>query len=144
MSDTPRRHVGVRIKWTYEDFKDRAKYKIGDKVYTIEINNRSMGVYADDAILIEEHTILSLTKSTLCAQDPKTCKISYEASIKPWADHIFEDHSYATKAEALMALKDTIKRSKEYYDNKFIEYGKDLDAKYESWLKYLKEQEETI
>lgn len=130
-------------KWSFENFKDRAKYKLGDVVYTIEIYNTSLGTYADNAIRIKTHTIYGLSFSTLCAPDPETCKIVYTTGPEMFQEYIFEDTSYATKSEALVALKACIERSKKFYDEKFVEYGKDLQEKYSSWMKYLKEQEET-
>ena len=145
MSDTPRRQVGLKIKWTYEDFKDRAKYKLGQVVYTIDIVNFSVGaIFPHDAILIKENTIYNLSFSTLCAPNPKTCKIIYVTSNAKYADLIFEDLSYSTKEEAIDVLKGIIERSKNYYQERIVEYQKDLDSKYDSWMKYLGEQEESI
>jgi len=114
-------------KWTYDDFKDRAKYKLGQTVYIIDID--SSNFLAPKSISIRSVIIESLSTSTLFAKDKDSVKIVYKSG----KEYIFEDSSWATKEEAKIELLKKCDSIREFYLEKFEEYRIDLEKKYENW-----------
>jgi hypothetical protein len=128
----------MKPKWTFDDFKDRAKYNLGDTVYTIESSFHDEN-YSPKDIYIQSHLITGLASSTLFSANPSICKIVY---IVDHLDHeyLYEHSSYKTKEEALSGLKKTIEDMRSFYMEKYQKQTQDLQTKYAHWLVQLTEQ----
>ena len=119
---------------TEADFKGIAKYSVGQKVYTVESYNPSMGyTYPPLRYYIKEHIISGLTIAALNYRSIDTTHISYYGNNK--YDLVFEEHSYDSKEKALDKLKIKIEEDYKWYKEKAIEYDKLCDERYKQWLK---------
>jgi hypothetical protein len=137
-----RRTAGsVSPKWTFDDFKDRVKFQIGDEAYTIE-SIGEIDVYAPRKIFIKKHIVVGLSRATLNADDPKTIKLTYTTGKNLSSPFFWDSNSYKTKEEALAALKIKLEDYKKYYLERYDELYKDLETKYQSWLAYIHEEEQ--
>ncbi len=125
----------MKNRWTYDDFKDRVKYKIGDKVFVIEMS-RASNINPPMLIEIKTKVIKGLSRGTLNVSDPSTATILYTVEDDNY-DFVFEENSSTSYYEAIDMLEKEINKTRDYYIEEYKKLFQNLDDKYDYWKKEL-------